>query len=534
MRNARMTARFPVAMENGAPMVRRIREEFQVGKRRPADLDTVRANYPAASTDRAKAQLFVRDREADQRTEVPADQWEFASATSVRLLPKGTKFTTAAIYELWYEATQSKVVGIGFAATRDVVSFLRHEQADDKGTPIRSTRTASATRSRSAARRPAASCATTSSCGMNQRPCRRKVFDGVYSHTAGAGKVFVNHSFAEPDRTDSQHGIITIPRTGFRSRPRTPPIRSAAKPVRCSRGDGFDPLMIETNTSTEYWQKGASLLTMDGLGKPRSLLPANSRAYLIAGTQHGGRCRPRRRAGRAPIRSTRTAGAGDAGAVVGAGRLGDAKASRRPQAACRRLPRAPRSSEETVKFPGDQRRDAALRAWNRFGRRRSTGSIRPAAPGHAHARPAARLYGTRVSAVDADGNEIAGIRLPPIAVPLATYTGWNLFARLPTSFAIATAPTCRSRKTKAEREAADDPRPSLAGALRLAADYVAKVQACGGCWSPSGCCCRRMPRPMSAPPRRATGSEIVQRYLILLASRITSASTIARPTSACG
>ena len=131
--NARMTARFPVAMENGAPMVRRIREEFQVGKRRPADLEVVRLNYPTASTDRAKAQLFVRDRQTDQRTEVPTDQWEFASADSVRLLPKGTKFTTAAIYELYYEATQSKVVGIGFAATRDVVSFLRHEKADDKG-----------------------------------------------------------------------------------------------------------------------------------------------------------------------------------------------------------------------------------------------------------------------------------------------------------------------------------------------------------------------------------------------------------------
>ena len=55
------------------------------------------------------------------------------------------------------------------------------------------------------------------------------------------------------------------------------------------RGDGFDPLLIETNTSTEYWQKGASLLTTDPTGKRDLTLPANSRVYLIAGTQHGGR-----------------------------------------------------------------------------------------------------------------------------------------------------------------------------------------------------------------------------------------------------
>src|SRR6185503_9366431 len=47
--------------------------------------------------------------------------------------------------------------------------------------------------------------------------------------------------------------------------------------------------LIETNTSTEYWQKGASLLTTDPLGTKDVTLPENSRVYMIAGTQHGGR-----------------------------------------------------------------------------------------------------------------------------------------------------------------------------------------------------------------------------------------------------
>src|SRR4029453_14751350 len=70
-RTATMGARFPVMIEagkplgrpsreraeTGKPMGRRIRGEFQVGKRRPADAETARLNYPAASTDKSKARL---------------------------------------------------------------------------------------------------------------------------------------------------------------------------------------------------------------------------------------------------------------------------------------------------------------------------------------------------------------------------------------------------------------------------------------------------------------------------------------------
>src|SRR4051812_31202615 len=129
-----MTTRVPVALENGKPLTRRIREEIQVGTRGPADVAVARLSYPAASTDKTKARLTVRDREGDPRAEVPADGWEFADANSIRLLPEGTKFAPIRIYELWYEASEPKVVGIGYAATRDLVSFLRAGAPDDAGT----------------------------------------------------------------------------------------------------------------------------------------------------------------------------------------------------------------------------------------------------------------------------------------------------------------------------------------------------------------------------------------------------------------
>jgi hypothetical protein len=287
-RNATMGARFPVMIDDGKPIVRRIREEFQVGKRRPADAETARLNYPAASTDKSKARLTMRARESDQRVEIPSDQWEFADARTVRLLPKGTKLSSHMIYELFYEATDAKVVGIGFAATRDVVSFLRNERADEQGTAnplggsIRHAMAFGGSQSGRYLRH-------FIELGMNKDERGRRVFDGVYTHTAGAGKVFANHVFAEPDRTFTQHEDHLYPENWFPFSTASTTDPFSGKTASLLRGDGSDPLMIESNTSTEYWQKGASLLTMDPLGKSDLALPERSRVYMIAGTQHGGR-----------------------------------------------------------------------------------------------------------------------------------------------------------------------------------------------------------------------------------------------------
>src|SRR5207249_572511 len=125
--------RFPTTMEGGRPITGRIRHEFHIGTRAPGPGEIVRLPYPAVSTDTRHARLTVRDREGDPRSEIPADTWEFADAESIRLLPSGSRFARFRIYELWYEATGSQVLGIGFAAVRDLVSFLRHEATDRNG-----------------------------------------------------------------------------------------------------------------------------------------------------------------------------------------------------------------------------------------------------------------------------------------------------------------------------------------------------------------------------------------------------------------
>src|SRR5580658_178311 len=206
------------------------------------------------------------------------------------MLPVGRNFAPIKIYELWYEATGSKVLGIGYAAVRDLVSFLRDvSNRDDAPNPLISgtgkiTHTLAFGVSQSGR-----FLRHFLELGMNVDESGQKVFDGVFSHVAGAGKVFANHSFAMPGRTATEHEDRLYPENWF-------PFSTAktADPVSgriaaLFSGTANDPKIIETNSATEYWQKGASLIHTDP-GLRRDLkLPDKSRVYLIAGTQHGGR-----------------------------------------------------------------------------------------------------------------------------------------------------------------------------------------------------------------------------------------------------
>ncbi len=470
--NNGMTARLPPALENGEPMVRRIRDEFHIGTRAPGKGDVVRLNYPAVSTDPRKARLTVRERESDARTEIPADAWEFVDNRSVRLLPLAANFAPVKIYEIWYEATGSTVMGVGFAATRDLVAFLRYERADHHGTA--QSDDPDGAQGGGAAHALAFGVSQAGrflrhflDLGMNDDGHGRRVFDGVLTHVAGAGKVFANHSFAMPGRTATQHEDRLYPENWF-------PFGNAvtSDPFSGTRGailkgQPTDPLMIEVNTSTEYWQKGASLVHTDPTGRRDAELPPTARAFMIAGTQHGG-------------------GPGTDPSP------GPCVNPRNPHSASPALRALLVALEEWVKTgvaPPPSRVPSIAQ-----GTAVAAEAVEmPKVPGFALAPganqiaapvdwvdPPARLdnfYGTCVCAVDADGNEVAGIRLPPIAVPLGTYTGWNVYKAQPGELADRDGSLIPFARTKGEREAAGDPRPSLEERYGSREAYVARVEA---------------------------------------------------------
>ena len=464
--NNGMAAQFPIALEDGKPMERRIRHEFHIGTRAPGKGDIVRLAYPAVSVDKHKARLAVRDREGDARTEIPPAEWEFVDNRTIRLLPLGTNFSPYRIYEIWYEATGSAVMGIGFSATRDLVSFLRYESADRDGTPSPMGDAGISHSLAFGVSQAGRFLRHFLELGMNDDGRGRRVFDGVMTHVAGAGKMFANHSFAMPGRTGTQHEDRLYPENWFPFGNAMTTDPFSAKSGAILHGRPTDPLVIEVNTSTEYWQKGASLVHTDPTGRRDVELPPNARVYMIAGTQHGGRPGVDPSPGpcanaRNPHSATPALRALFAALDEWVGKGVLPPASRVPSVADGTAIEA-----ATVRMP--QVQGFAL----------APGANSIGAPVDWVDPPARidNLYGTLVCAVDADGNEVAGIRLPSIAVPLGTHTGWNVYREQPCELCDRDGSFIPFAAEREEREAAGDPRPSLDERYGSLDAYVAKVK----------------------------------------------------------
>jgi hypothetical protein len=379
----------PVATDAGKPIVQAVRDEFCSGTRGGL-LEAFKLSHGMATADGAR--LTVREREADPRQDIA---WTQVDPRTIKLAEGKPK--PGFLYEFTYQGTRPKVLGLGFAATRDVVSFLRYDEAAlaATGGPISHALAIGFSQAGRYLRNHVSD-------GFNRDEQGRRVFDGIHAHIAGTGRIFFNTPFGQPARTSTQHEDHAYPEAWFPFSSATLQDPVSGRSGALLRGDGSDPLLVETNTSTEYWQKGASLLHTDPLGTRDVALPENSRIYMIAGTQHGGR----------------------AGATSDPGPNVNPRNPHNPMPAVRALlvaldewvasgKAAPASRIPTLA-------DGTLVEADKTGF--------PSIAGAAVARRTndiGKPYRTLVCRVDGDGNEVAGVRLPDIAVPLATYTGWN-------------------------------------------------------------------------------------------------------------
>jgi len=430
-------------------MTKDIREEFISGTRLGA-LEMFRLAYEAAGP----AAVTVRRTQTAPRGAVP---FAFVDNRTIRLLPAGTLPETGSIYEVRYEATHPRVLGIGFAATRDMVSHLRHNGDDLIGRPVTHALAFGISQAGRYLRDHIAQ-------GFNRDEDGQRVFDGVFTHVAGIGRVFHNTPFGQPFRTRTWHEDHDFPEVEFpfSSVPMDDPVTGASGGL--MRGHETDPKLIETNTSTEYWQKGASLLHTDPLGTRDLALPETVRGYLLAGTQHGGKAGMPRDNGPCvnprnwhdPMPAVRALLVALDEWVVDGRTPPD---SRLPRIDDGTLVRA-----EAVAFP----------AIPGLVRARAANDVAPLADWTAPA-PAERAYVALVPQVDADGNERAGIRLPDIAVPRGSFTGWNLYREPYPSGELADrdGTFLAFAATETERLRAGDARPSIAA--RYPGDAHAKA-----------------------------------------------------------
>jgi hypothetical protein len=461
-----------IAANGSALITRTIRDEMVSNTRVRAPAKggvkrvTLRLTHEAATLDpAAQARLTVRRAESDPRIEVPTSAWKYAGPREIELLPEGTVPEPGAIYEFHYTAKNPLVLGIGLAVARDFVSFLRYGNDSGAENPARPGVTGALSFGTSLSGRFLRDFVRL---GFNQDEGARKVFDGVLAHTAGAGGVFLNYEFGQPSRTGTQHEDRTFPETvfPFSTAHQADPLTGARGAV--MRNDGFDPLWIDTNTSTEYWQKGASLLVTDPLGSRDIALPANARSYLIAGTQHNGTAWMRSTAG--PCVNPRNPHSPNpalrALLVALDEWVSDGKA---PPAS-----RTPRITGGTLVTP-DQLAFPAIPGIENVRRMNEIGVLKDwIKPELDLSRP----YGARVPAVNADGNETAGVLLPGIAVPLGTHTGWNLYkAPYPEGeLCDRDGSYAPFAMTRADREAKGDPRPSLEERYGDHAGYVKRFE----------------------------------------------------------
>ena len=390
--------------------------------------DRMHQPYPTADVSDPDAVLTVRQHEHGPRQVIPRAQWCFARLDRGTPVPATisiwleTGFQAGKIYECVYRTRHAPVAGLGLLGVRDMVAHLKYtpdQQQNPCAGQIDYAYGFGASQSGRFLRH-------FLYLGLNTDEAGRLVFDGVMPHIAGARRGEFNHRFAQPSAATLQGPGNIFP---FTDNEQVDPVTGQRDGLlrRLTR-TGHCPKIIYTNTSAEYWRGDASLSHISVDGTTDVAVPETVRLYLFAGTQHG--------PGRLPLANTAEGARGqyplnsvDYTPLLRAVLMhldGWVSQNEAPPPNC--YPRLADSTAVPAQslagffqalpgktfpaiLPQPQRLDFGPE-WEH-----GVASCLPPRLGEP--------YKIFVPAVDADGNEVAGIRLPDLTVPLATYTGWN-------------------------------------------------------------------------------------------------------------
>lgn len=499
--NDRAILDVPVATDKGAAITGKVLQDYTVSGRgihvMPLSGRADAHSYPTVSLDASSA-TFTRRRYPDsQREVIEPGAWQFArveygdglndQSGKIGIVPSTTHiflrdgFEPGWIYELIYTAQNPLVLGLGYVALRDLVSYLRYEREDASGQPNPVGHIERAYGwGRSQTGRFLRDFVYH---GFNADAKGRRVFDGVMPHVSGAGKIHLNRRFANvflPSGGAYQHRFYYGDSFPF-SYAETTDHLTGAKDAILKRPE-TDPLVIHTHTSTEYWQRRGSLVHTDTTGKDLEQ-PATARIYHWASSQHSANPRLASITEPAnvinPINHVYTSpffrallDALDAWASNGVA----PPDSRYPTREAGTLVSYPDWAEQFPKIPGQMLPAGPLDLpLMDFGPK--------AAEGLLSVLPPAILdrdgYAVLVPKVDKDGNEGDGIIAPMVAAPLGTYTGWNILRRGYGHGAISWVPKgsyIPFPDTQDEKRMTRDPRASASERYQSAGDYGDRIR----------------------------------------------------------
>ncbi|GAB4002710.1 alpha/beta hydrolase domain-containing protein [Spirosoma daeguense] len=499
----RLTIKVPVATDNGKEITGKIRAEFQVVT--PAKTQNLSSgpfsglshhSYETVSLNNAGLVLTKRVHEADQRQPIPNSDWAFSDCKDVAFpgKPSTTQlsikdgFDPNYIYELVYTAKNPLVLGLGFAAIRDVASFLRNSRTDEANNQNPLVSTGSQTIPvRAAIMQGVSQCSnftrTFLQLGFNQDESGKRVFDGINAHIA-TRRISLNVRFGRPGGGGLQREDHLFPSNEppFTWQVTKDPISGITGGIleNCSPL-GNCPKIMQTLSSSEYRQIRASLPTTDPSGKKDLPIPDNVRIYLIAGTQHSPNGAPDPTSGFQmndnPTTPTLRTLLIALEKWVLADKLPPKSVYPTLQAKTLVLP-----DQKNVGWPaipgvpynGQFNNVPLLDYGPTYDMHHVTGVVSHEPPNVVKA----NVYAVLVPKVDQDGNEVAGIRNTAMRAPLGTYTGWAV--RKPGygegDLASLNGMFIPFKKTKAERIAVGDPRLSLEERYGSHDSYVAAVR----------------------------------------------------------
>jgi hypothetical protein len=419
--------------------------------------------YCAADTSQPDAAITFRTTIDAPAQVVPRASWRFApDGCSVR---RQDGFE-AGLNEVIYRATGSPVAGLGLAAVRDMASYLKHGAAVAtlRDRPVLMQRVIGFGYSQSGR-----FLREFVRDGFNQDERGRAAFDGLMIASAGAGGGSFNHRFASPGQAGNS--VLSI------FRPVDLPPFTDEGLLASAAAASVVPRIFYTSSSTEYWARAASLTHTNETGTSDLPMAPTSRHYFLAGTPHAaGPVPPARAQTRYPLNFA------DQRWVLRALLIAlDRWVSAGTEPPPSRYPTIARGelvAREAVRFPTVASlpfADYMPGVW-----RMDHGPEYAATRVITNEPPVlGNPYVVLVPQVDADGNDVSGIRLPEVAVPLGTHTGWNMtifplrglryLAGLVGTFqAFASTPTAR--------EQSGDLRRSIEERYRNRQDYLDRVR----------------------------------------------------------
>src|SRR5919202_5368239 len=459
---SRIGADFPVATNaDGSPIMGPSREEIVFDD---TTSTSMQLSWPTAARDQSNGSLRVKEHQTDEWTDLPSSSWTWLDDKSIHI-DRPADIDAGAIYEFTYTARDPKVMGIGFAAVRDLVSSLKRDGSFDVSIMEGISQSGRFVRDFLWQ-------------GFNADPGGGRVFDAAIPLIAGSRKTWTNFRFAQPGRWSKQHEdhLQIGDQFPFTYAVTTDPVSGATDGIlaRCSATNTC-PKVMHLDGGGEFWLARASLIVADGAGNPVAL-PDNVRAYFMTGTPHGYALTGQP----APVAACK-----NLSNIVYVGFTTRALTPALVDWVLNGTPPPPSTypslsdgtlvdpgSAAAVGFPDLSPIGVAYTGVFNFLNLTDYSVVPPRVD-------VSKPYRVLVPNSDADGNDLPGVRSPDLTVPLGTSLSWN-----PRAAGYAEGDQCVSQGsfvpfalTEADRLQRGDPRQSLQERYPTRADYVAKVRA---------------------------------------------------------